>query len=168
MTTYQQIFTEDIPQSDTIEFEALLPKFKRLQMTEWIIFFVILFIGGILTHNLIEEIPNWIFYVFYVLWGVAVCYVTALTHYGFPNKGFAICEKDVHYRTGWLSRKITSVPICRIQHLEVSQSSLGKIWNIAKINIYTAGDNDLTIKGISFEKAEQIKNFISDKIKQNE
>ncbi len=167
-TTYQQIFSAEIPSSENIEFEPLFPKFKRLKMTEWVIFFLILFVAGILAHHFIKEIPSWVFAVFYVFWCLMVFYVSALVNLGFKNKGFAICSADVHYKTGWLSRKVISVPICRIQHMEVSQSALGKMWDIAKLDIYTAGDEDLSIRGISFQRASEIKAYLSEKIKEND
>lgn len=75
----------------------------------------------------------------------------------------------MHYRTGWLTSKIITVPFCRIQHMQISQGMLAKALGLAKLKIYTAGDssNDMVIKGISFSKAQEIKAFLSEEIKKN-
>ncbi len=167
---YKQIFTEGLPTSEDIVFEPILPKYRHVKMCEWTIFFVVLIVGATLAYVFIASISLWMYL---AAWGVLVLwigYVIASIYLGFPRRGFAVREKDVHYRKGWLTRSIISVPICRIQHLEVSQGMLGKLWDIAKIKIYTAGDSssDLEISGISFEKAEQIKTLLSQKLVANE
>lgn len=167
--TYEQIFSEDIPKSETIVFEPLLPRYRKLKAIEWGIFFCILLAGAIVAYIFIAEIPTWAFGLFVMLYLLFLSFVYFSIYKGFRYKGFAIREKDVHYRTGWITRSITSVPICRIQHVKVEQGIFGKLLNIAKLEIYTAGDssNDMTIQGISFEKAEAIKELLSERINED-
>lgn len=168
--SYKQLFSEEIPSTEVLVFEPLLGKYKNLRFVTLGIFFIVLLGAAIVSYLLIDEILPWMFYIFLCFWLLWVVFVFVSVHYGFPYKGFAIREQDVHYKTGWLYRNITSVPICRIQHIKVQQSVLAKFWGLAKLNIYTAGDssNDLTIPGISFEKALQIKALLSEKIHANE
>lgn len=167
--TYNQIFSEDIPRSDALTFEPLLPRYKKLKFVEWVIFFVILIGSGVTAYILLPETQSWMLYAFLSFCTLWMLWAFLSVYFGFPHKGFAIREQDLHYRTGWLHRSITSVPICRIQHMQVQQSMLGKIWKLAKLNIYTAGDSshDMTIRGISFEKAQSIKTLISETINEN-
>ncbi|PVX52208.1 hypothetical protein C7377_0515 [Balneicella halophila] len=168
--TYEQIFSESIPKSETIIFESLLPKYRKLKAIEWGIFFGILLIGAIAAYIFIDEIPSWIFILFISLYVLTLNFVYLSIYRGFRHKGFAIREKDVHYKTGWITRSITTVPMSRIQHMKVQQSAIEKLMNLAKLNIYTAGDssNDMTIRGISFEKAQQLKALLSGKIEEND
>lgn len=167
---YQQIFSEDIPRSDSLEFEPLLPKYKKLKFLEWAIFFVFFIGAGIAAYMFKPEAQSWMLYAFLSFCSLWILWVFLNIHFGFPHKGFAIREQDVHYKTGWLHHSIVSVPICRIQHMQVQQSALGKILRLAKLNIYTAGEssNNLTIRGVSFEKAQDIKTLISNKINKND
>lgn len=166
---YEQIFSKDIPHSESLKFEPLLPRYKKLKFLEWGVFFFI-FIGiGFTAYIFMPEMQTWMLYTFFGFCSLWIIWAFLSVHFGFPHKGFAIREQDVHYQTGWLKHSIISVPICRIQHMQVHQSLLSKAFKLAKLNIYTAGDsaNDMTIKGISLEKAQTIKDLISDKINEN-
>lgn len=167
---YPQIFSEAIPKSETLVFEPLLVAYKKLLYLENTVFFGVLMLLGILGYMLTNKIEAWIFYLFVGVWAFIFLFILLLIVLGFGYKGYAIGEKDIHYKTGYLVRRITTVPINRIQHIKIQQGVLAKIWNLAKLEIYTAGDSsgDLTIQGISFQKAQDIKALVTDKIKENE
>ena len=61
---------------------------------------------------------------------------------------------------------MTTVPFSRIQHVEIDESVFSRLFKLASISVFTAGDSsdDLVIKGLSKEKALQIKEFISTKV----
>ena len=63
-------------------------------------------------------------------------------------------------------KRITTVPFSRIQHIEIDEKPISRLFNLASISVYTAGDSsdDLEIRGLDKEKAQQIKEFISQKI----
>ena len=75
-------------------------------------------------------------------------------------------EKDVTYKSGVLIEKITTVPYSRIQHVEINEAPISRIFKLASLNVFTAGDssNDLVIKGIKKEEALKIKEFINQQI----
>ena len=81
----------------------------------------------------------------------------------FDNSGYAIREKDMLYRSGWLRRKTRIVPISRIQHVSMQSGPLERMYNLASVSIFTAGSEraDFTIKGITSEKALQVKDWIT-------
>ncbi len=160
----QQILLSDIPQSEEIEFTPLLVNYKKLLIIQWSIFYAVLLIGIIIAYFLLPtpSITILLAVLFFLL--LVICYTLhlLLIKKGFPFKGYAIREKDVHYRSGYLTQRITTIPIHRIQHLEIRQGLLAKILGIAKLKIFTAGDNgaDLSIKGIDMPTAENIKQLL--------
>ena len=79
---------------------------------------------------------------------------------------YVVRDKDISYKAGLFTKKITTVPFSRIQHVEIDEKPISRIFNLASISVFTAGDSsdDLEIKGINKEKALQIKEFISTKI----
>lgn len=166
-TEFEQVFSEDLPKSENIVFEPLIHKYKILQIIESTVFFGILLVVALSAYYFISALQTWMLYVFLTLWGFGFIYKIMVILLGFKHKGFAIRQSDIHYKTGWITRKITSVPIRRIQHITVNQGVFAKMMKIAKLEIYTAGEasEDMAIKGIHFEKAQQIKALLSDKIK---
>ena len=54
------------------------------------------------------------------------------------------------------------VPFNRIQHITVVETAIDKIFNIAQLNIFTAGgqNSDLNIQGLDPDVALRIRDFV--------
>ena len=164
-----QVWISDIPKSESIEFTNLLPKYKRLLNIQWLIFFAVIIIAIVVAYFKFDEIePIW-FGGLLIIWLVFLMTKFSFIQLGFPNKGYAIRQKDLHYRTGYLTHKIISIPFNRIQHVEIRQGFISKMLDLAVLKIYTAGNSayDLSLKGISLETAEEIKQIVTSKVNQD-
>ncbi|MEJ7737840.1 MAG: PH domain-containing protein [Chitinophagaceae bacterium] len=83
----------------------------------------------------------------------------------FHYKGYAIRDKDVIFRSGWIVQQTTGCPFNRIQHCSVSSGPIDRRYGLATLRIYTASsDGDLAIPGLLEEDAFAIKAFITKKI----
>jgi len=84
--------------------------------------------------------------------------------------GFAIREKDIIYRRGYMINKTTVIPFNRIQHSSISRSLLDKIFGIASLKIYTAGGSgsDMRIPGLLPDQAKRLNQALSQKVSQHE
>ncbi|MGY0407352.1 MAG: PH domain-containing protein [Polaribacter sp.] len=84
----------------------------------------------------------------------------------FKKRKYAVREKDISYKSGIFFKSLTTVPFNRIQHMEIDQGPIARFFDLASISIFTAGDSsdDLKIDGLLKENAQQIKEFISNKI----
>ncbi len=82
---------------------------------------------------------------------------------GFRFRGYAIRTKDVSFRSGWLFRRMTTVPLNRVQHCEFTQGPLGRLFDLATVRVFTAGGNssDLDIKGLRKEDAIKLRDHIT-------
>lgn len=80
--------------------------------------------------------------------------------------GFALREKDILYRRGFIFSKITVVPFNRIQHVSVSRDILDKSLNISTLMIFTAGGSgsDINIPGLRPETALRLKESLAGNI----
>lgn len=89
---------------------------------------------------------------------------------GYYFKGYLIRSHDVIFQEGWLIRKLTAVPFKRIQHAEVSQGPLGRMLDLAQLNIFTAGgsQSDLSIPGLNMDEAQKLRAFIVHTISNDE
>jgi len=58
---------------------------------------------------------------------------------------------------------MTSIPFNRIQHTEVNQGPLGRMFDLARVQIFTAGgsSSDISIPGLKVEEAHQLKDHIT-------
>lgn len=80
----------------------------------------------------------------------------------FPTRKFVVRTHDVTYEYGRLFYSVTTIPINRIQHVSLGQGPLEQLFNIAHLNIYTAGGNqaDLTLPGLKYDLAESLKDHL--------
>lgn len=86
------------------------------------------------------------------------------------NYGFALREKDILYRRGYLVNKTTVVPFNRIQHASISRDVLDKMLRISTLNIFTAGGSgsDIRIPGLAPDLALRLKEALAAKLTANE
>lgn len=85
------------------------------------------------------------------------------------NYGFALREKDILFRRGYLVNKTTVVPFNRIQHASISRDVLDKYLKIATLKIFTAGGSgsDIVIPGLAPDLALQLKEALAAKLTKN-
>lgn len=102
--------------------------------------------------------------------GIALAVLIVLSYFGinigYRKRSYALRDKDLTYKKGWLFYSTTTVPFNRIQHTEASQGPLERRFDLSKLNIYTAGGStsDLSIPGLKEEEAQQLRDFISKKV----
>ena len=165
--TEQQIFQNgqvelsSIPTADHIDFSPLQPDYLKLITISILITTAVLTIASFLVL-FFQDIPSWIAFAgggFWILIGVLQLFFATK---GFRFKGFAIRQRDVAYKKGWLYKRQTIVPFSRIQHVDTKQGVLERIYDLGKLNVYTAGGqgSDLTIPGLAFDEAQRMKSFI--------
>ena len=84
--------------------------------------------------------------------------------------GYALREKDIVYKRGFIFNKTTIVPFNRVQHVSISRGVWDKILGISNLNIFTAGGSgsDITIPGLDPKMALQLKEALAVKISKDE
>ena len=80
--------------------------------------------------------------------------------------GYALRERDIAYRRGFIFEKTTVIPFNRIQHISTSASALDRIFKISNLNIFTAGGSgsDIDIPGLTPELAARLKDKVANHI----
>ena len=80
---------------------------------------------------------------------------------GFPRRGYAVRERDITYRTGWMFRTTTTVPFGMIQHSELSQGPVSRMLGLNHVKLVTAGGSgNLRIAGLAEEEAQTLRAVI--------
>ena len=115
-----------------------------------------------------EFIKNWTL-PFGVLPGIVFLIGITMT-FIYPNLAykywsFEIREKDIVIKHGILTRVESLAPFVRVQHLDVQQGIMDRMFGLGKLIIFTAGTRgaDLVIPGLPIAYAEalrdQLKNY---------
>jgi membrane protein YdbS with pleckstrin-like domain len=87
-----------------------------------------------------------------------------------PNRwrrwGWAWTGRELHVAQGWLTRSHTIVPALRVQHIDVTQGPVERMFGVATLVLHTAGtaNSEVHLPGISRETAEQIRDAIRAKL----
>lgn len=82
---------------------------------------------------------------------------------------FYIDKEDLVIKRGFLSKKVISIPLNKIQSVHIEQNLVHQVLDVAKLTIDTAGSekSEAEIDAISIRKAENFKEFLlkNEKIK---
>ncbi|EAQ41700.1 PH domain-containing protein [Polaribacter sp. MED152] len=157
----------ELPDITKIHFKKIDKDYLKVILINLFLVFIILFLGLIALHQYAfsEDFLNYSTYIYFGFTSFfALCLLYTLL--AFPKKKYALREKDISYKSGLLVLKTTTVPFSRIQHVETDEKPISRLFNLASLSVYTAGDSsdDLVIKGIKKQEALEIKEFISSKI----
>lgn len=167
MNSFINDLVEELPDISKIAFKSINKNYLKVILLNTVLTFGVLFVGLFLliTFVLAEEIPEYTSYLYIPLIIVFLLFATFFI-IGFSKRKYAVRDKDISYKRGIIFKSITTVPFARIQHIEINESPFSRLFNLASISIYTAGDSsdDLGIKGITKKEALEIKEFISQKI----
>ena len=165
------LLPDNLPEIVPEDFNRLDKRYLKIIFIR-ISIFAILLSGGLIAFILFsdEKIPGLILAAIISGIVILIAYSITISILGFPKKGYLLREKDVSYKSGLITYKQISVTFNRIQHVEVSQGILGKLFQLSSVKIYTAGGNasDLSIPGLNVSDAQKLKAFISEKISQYE
>lgn len=80
---------------------------------------------------------------------------------GFPRKGYAVRDRDITYRSGWFSRTTLVIPFGQIQHIELAQGPIARMFGVKHLKLFTAGGSgNLRIPGIEEQAAEVLRSVL--------
>jgi len=165
------ILPENLPEINQESFNFLDKNYLKILLIRTFLF-ALLLIGGLVAFIFIseEELPGFVLLILISSITIVILYLTLISVLGFSRKGYLVRENDVSFKKGLIVYKQTSVPFNRIQHVEVNQGILGKIFKLSSVKIYTAGGtaSDLSIPGLPVDTAQNLKAFLSEKISEHE
>lgn len=163
-----QINVDEIPTIQDIEYTQLSKDFLRVNMISTFLIWIVIF--AVVTtifqfdqdddffNEMIKPKLKWLML---GLLSLAVINLV-VSYFGFFKKGYAIREKDISYKKGLFWRTKTLVPFNRIQHCELNQGPIERMFGLSSLKVFTAGgsSSDLNINGLVKGEAEQLKQFI--------
>jgi membrane protein YdbS with pleckstrin-like domain len=149
-----------IPQYQEIPLQRIEPDYKKVLWFNWTIAY--LFITGLtvlifITNEKIQKACIITLAVFVFMSSIAL--VIASIEIGFKNRSWALRDKDIIFKKGWLFQRTHIVPFAKVQHCILKTGPVGRRYNLASLRFMTAASHqrDISINGLSLEDAEKIK-----------
>jgi len=165
--TNETLNINSLPKFEEVNFSPLHKNYIKVVYINIAITLLILAIGiGVLLYfNKDLQNKN-----SYLIFGISYLVIAIIGFFSsiasVKRRGFAIREKDILYKRGLISTTTTMIPFNRVQHVAMHEGVFSRIFNLAQIQIFTAGGStsDVKISGIEKEKAENIKELLMQKI----
>lgn len=95
---------------------------------------------------------------------VPVIALAAMTIMFLPQRkwrrwGYSSAEEQLRVARGWLFRNDTIVPFKRIQHIDVAQGPIERLFGLASLTVHTAGTHNsiVTLPGLTRDHAEAMR-----------
>lgn len=155
-----------LPKVETGNFQQLDENYLVVRYIGSFIFFMIVGFGLVMTYLLTELSDNlklfWGLVAGWIFWALASFILTKI---GYKIRGYMLREKDIVHRQGVIFKNTTTIPFNRVQHCEVSQGVIQRMFDLHTLQIFTAGgsNSDLSIPGLKADTAQRIKDFIINK-----
>lgn len=166
----EQVYVHEVPTTAMLEYSGLEPAYRNVSLLSTSIFFLVLtgiwvgmFLGGVDIAGVGLDY-GWLIIVALYLFSIAIVML------GFKKKSYALRERDIVYNEGLIWQSSIVVPFNRVQHCEVSQGPIERLFGLSELKIFTAGgsSSDLSIPGLSPDSAERLKDYIVNKTGQDE
>ncbi len=158
------VHPKDLPQLKEVDYQPLSKAWLRWQSRRNVVTFTI----GLLVVAGLVIFQGWS--IWYILPASVLIFLfvfaQTVIRKAYAARKYAIRERDITFRKGWIWWSETAVPFNRIQHCEIEQGPIEKIYGLATLEVYTAGKNssDVSISGLEREVAERLKDFILGRI----
>lgn len=158
-----QIRITDLPNADELVMEPMAAAYEREVKVQQLIIWLPLLIVSLIPFVLAQSVFLLLIPVVMLLLATIISNLVIKKS---RVKGVALREFDMAYRSGLFWRKEVIVAFNRVQHVEVSSGPLQRKFGLASVKLFTAGGSsvDLRIDGLTAERAEQIRAFITAKI----
>src|SRR5688572_7368869 len=163
----EPVLPESLPRAGDIRLIPLSPDYRKVLRLEWAIVILIFLVALVAAFIFIKPLQQpLIITLVSAGWLLLATAWYMVREKSFLNKAYALREKDVIYRSGWIIQSTHTCPFNRIQHSTVTMGPLVRKFGLARLVLYTAGSNDadLSIPGLTQATAQQLKEWITKKI----
>lgn len=153
----------ELPSIGEIDFHPIEKKYLQVSLISSAIFWSVLILGWLAIVHFTEMEKTLLSY------GAGsggilllAAFNVIITILAFKKKQYALRQHDIIYTKGLLWHVRTTIPFNRIQHAELKQGPLERLYGLHSLKVFTAGGqtSDLVIPGLREDRALSIKDFI--------
>ena len=168
-----EIDLASIAKLEALSFAGVSPRYRAMRLLVWSVVQVVLLLlifSPFLAEAMFPEREEWAEFEYNQWWiplGMQLLFcgfwlVEELL--GFPRKGYAVRDRDITYRSGWFSRTTLVIPFGQVQHIELAQGPLARMFGLKHLKLFTAGGSgNLRIAGIEEEAAEVLRSVLDER-----
>lgn len=167
----EQIRPGSIPDIQVVDWQPIEKDYLKVLRLQWLIVSVILLFVAVVFFFFILQLKQRVPLILIVTgWVIIIGCYFFLQEKSFHRMAYVIREHDILYRKGWIVRRIIACPFNRVQHCSADAGPLDRKYRLSSITLFTAGATgaDLRISGLKEDLAQQLREFILEKIKTNE
>jgi membrane protein YdbS with pleckstrin-like domain len=160
----------ELPSIAEVTFHPLEKNYLLVKRISFFITIGILLVLAVLLFYILEEIQDPFIIsmaiMLFILFSILSYVSTSLS---FKYSGYALREKDLLFRSGWIIRRVRIVMCSRIQHVSIQSGPMERKFGLSSVSIFTAGSSeaDFTIKGITEQTAQRIKEGVNSEVNGN-
>lgn len=151
-----------LPRFEEVELHSFSKSYLLKRNISTIIWLVVISAGIFMANQIAEEFRPFVPYVIVVFTLIFVW--SFLSNFlWFKKSGYALRERDIIYKRGFLFEKTTIVPFNRVQHVSTNRGVLDKLLNLSSLNVFTAGGSgsDVALPGLRPETANNLKESLA-------
>ena len=161
---YLEEINERIDQVENLHYQPVEPLYRNVQMILTAITYLIL--AGLALLLLLLDNPVWCL----IAEGIIIASLAVnllILRKAWIFKGYALREYDLSYRSGIIFPTITTIPFNRIQQVGTKQNPKSKLFKLYSVEVVNGAQLEaaISIPGLTEEKANQIKNIIIEKMR---
>jgi len=162
--TNEQVLQEAIPKVEHLVFQDLERSYLKVSMILASLFsLVFLAAAGFAIYTIHDEGKPQIFiYIIVAVYLLIAGLLLFLSYKGYFMKAYALRQNDIIYKSGYIWRSRIVIPFNRVQHCEINNGPIDRMFGLSSLKLYTAGgsSSDLTIPGLNPQMAQDLKDFI--------
>jgi len=158
----KQLDIDSLPRYGEVKFSSLNPKYlvklNIITTAGALIFLVGLGAGYVLVENYRGLLP------FLAILFLLIFFGSYYRNFQLQKRnGYAIRERDIIFKRGFIYKKTTVVPFNRVQHVSTGRDILDKFLGISTLRVFTAGGSgsDIGIPGLLPKITSGLKEEIS-------
>lgn len=153
----------DLPTIAALDFTDLAPGYGRMLMALCGAVYVTVSVIVTILYHLSDDAHGQ-FPLYAPLLGLFVIFADVFVYLHFHHRacGYALRERDLHYKHGVLWQALVSLPFTRVQHVEVERGPIERLFGLATLKFFTAGGGsaDMKIPGLLSADATKLRNFV--------
>ena len=159
-----EIPIDELPGTEALDWQPIERRYIKRLLVERALVVVAMFVGTSIPYFLVPgfapTVPLWLLVVPYAIPFLIWPFLSV------PRRGYVVRDKDIVFKSGVLWRSVTAIPFNRIQHVETSHTPLDRKFDVAALQLFTAGGTggDLNIAGLATATAERMRVFILEKV----
>ena len=151
-----------LPKYEEVELISFAPAYLLKRNITTSIWLVIVAVALTITYMLGEEFRRFLPYAV-VLFLLIFTWSYVSNYQWFRKSGYAVRDRDIIYKRGFLFEKTTIVPFNRVQHVSTNRGVLDKMLELSTLNVFTAGGSgsDVALPGLKPATADSLKEALA-------